>query len=367
MTPAAEGTAPPPGKNTLRNTPRTSINTIPLSTRGSPSPDWEKMDQQQRDTIFDLIDQLGRESREARGNKALSQERVVILNQETDSLRTGLINWACHGPSGPDIPQNIPLTGFQVDTLNERIRRELAYRGLPMITPIPRPPPPTSSIPPLQPPVPKATYYPITGTFDKSGPQPPRPTNDEPGAPPERSDWSPPPQPPSDRRQSAPTTSTRNYPPIPCKEDGPLFRRDITHSAELPPTYPNPNTTSSTVYVHNADPPPRGQAWKTGFTKAFDRYSSTNPDPRLRLTLRSVSYAPHYPNMLCLRVIHSPGLENSDLLHGIRGIAKRGFFGEGNINFSIARTFTDIIVTFGQESPSHHHKLRRQRRISPNS
>jgi len=55
--------------------------------------------------------------------------------------------------------------------------------------------------------------------------------------------------------------------------------------------------------------------------------------------------------MLCLRVTYSPGLENADLTQGLREVAKRGFFGKGNINFTIARTFTDIIATFGEGAP----------------
>ena len=297
-----------------------------------------------------MADQLEQESLEIKQNQLLSHPRGVILNQNTDAMKARLIDWACHGPSGVDIPQDIPLTRPQTRELNERIRREMAYRNLPMITPIPLPPPISGNIPPLRPPKGKDTYRPITGTYDK----PPR--RHDPAAPPERSDWTPPTQPPPrplrPQSQAPITTSTRNYPPIPYDEDRPLFKRHITHSSELPPPpYPNTNTTSSTVYVYNATPPPKGQAWKVGFTKAFDRPSTANPDPLLRLTLQSVTYAPHYPNMLCLRVAHTPGLENADRLHGIREVVRKGFFGEGNVKLKLARTFTDIIVTFEESGP----------------
>jgi len=64
--------------------------------------------------------------------------------------------------------------------------------------------------------------------------------------------------------------------------------------------------------------------------------------------------------MLYLRVTHTPGLENPDLLDGLQEFARRGCFGKNKVNFTIARTFTDIIVTFGEGAPGHQHKLRRQ-------
>jgi len=323
--------------HTLQNTPLTNINTIPLRTKGSPSLAGEELDHQQRETIYALIDQLERESFEIRQDKTLSHGRAVILNQDTDALRAGLIEWASYGPSGRDIPRYIPLTGFQVEVLNERIRKELAYRGLPMITPILRPQPHTTNIPPLQPPRPKEAYY-HHGRVQQTttGKKELDPTVT------------------ATTQVQRPLTSgtyhnERSQLSLYLLQRGhPLFRMDITHSAELPPTYPNPYTTSMTVFVYNGDKPPRGQAWKVGFTRAFDSRSAANSDTCLRMTLKSVSYAPHYPKMLCLRVIHSPGLENQDLLHGLREVARGGLFGKDNINCTITRTFTDIIVTFGE-------------------
>lgn len=109
---------------------------------------------------------------------------------------------------------------------------------------------------------------------------------------------------------------------------------------------PAPHTTSSTVYVHDASAPPKGQYWKLNFKWAFDRISGQHAVPSLRPTLTTVSYAQHYPNILCLRISHTPGLSNSDLTQSLQFLAKEKTFGPANNQFSISRTFTDIVVTF---------------------
>jgi len=98
------------------------------------------------------------------------QGRAVILNQETDLFRAHVLRWACNGPEGQDIPDDLPLNRSQVRILNERIRRAMAYKGLPMFTPVPLPPLPTSNIPPLRPARPRDSYRPITGIYDRAPP-----------------------------------------------------------------------------------------------------------------------------------------------------------------------------------------------------
>ena len=276
-----------------KHSPRTHTNAIPLSTRGSPSPEWEGIDSQQRNALYELIDQLEWENlkrQQEKENWRLSEGRKTIINQEADHMKAALLHWACFGPSGQDIPQDIPLTSFQVNILNERIRKELAYRGLPMITPIPRPPPPSSNIPPLHPSRPSTAYYPTTGTFDKAR------------APPEKSDWLPPSLTPPPTQQA---TTTRRNTTIARPDTNPLFTREFTHTSELPPSYPNEKTTSSTAYVHNVERPPKGYAWKAAFIKHFNNASSRLLNLHLRIKLENVSYAPHYPDMLCLRISHT--------------------------------------------------------------
>ena len=326
--------------HTIKNTPLTGSNINSLSTKGSLSPEEEEVDHQIWEAIWAVADQLEQESREKKESQSLHRSRGVILSQETDVMRAHLINWACHGPSGPDIPQDIPLTGPQTRELNERLRAKLAYQSLPMITPIPLPPPPSSNIPPLRPPRERDSYCPITGTYDKL------PGNSR-TAPSEVSDWHPPAR--STRGHQTPHTESK--PTRPTRDDNPLFIRDISHSAELPPTYPNNNTTRSTAYVCNANTPPKGQAWKPALTRIFNNTAVEDPDPRRRIRLESVTYAPHYPNMLCLRVSHSPGLENTELLQALKSLGEKKILGEKRNNFTIARTFTDIIVTTEKGGP----------------
>lgn len=208
-------------RHTLKNKPATDSNTNPLGTRGSTFPDWEDLDRLQRETLFDLIHKLEQEHVELKQDKSLSQERSTILLQETDPLRAHLYHWASHGPSGLDIPQDIPLTCSQVHVLNQRVRMELAHRGLPIITPIPLPPLPGTNLPPLRSHrLEDTSYRRITGTYDKHPPT--TGTFDKPGAP-ERSDWTPPLQAPGPRNHQrlTPKTGTIGYPPSHIKKTPP--------------------------------------------------------------------------------------------------------------------------------------------------
>ena len=89
---------------------------------------------------------------------------------------------------------------------------------------------------------------------------------------------------------------------------------------------------------------------ETRFQSDFDRTSSGHPSPRLSMSITSASYAPHYPNMLCLSIAHAPGLSNTDLLQALRRPAEGNVFGPGNNRFSLGYTFTDIFVTFEEDT-----------------
>jgi len=139
-------------QHTKRHTPLTHTNTTPLSTAGDISPNKEEMEEAQLEALFQLADQLERGSQRIKqdaANSTLFPGRAVTLNQETDPFRAFILGWACHGPSGRDIPGHLPLNRSQVRVLNERVRRVMANRGLQMITPVPLPPLPTTNVPPL--------------------------------------------------------------------------------------------------------------------------------------------------------------------------------------------------------------------------
>jgi len=146
----------------------------------------------------------------------------------------------------------------------------------------------------------------------------------------------------SSRNQRLVPPSQTTSPPT---RRGPL--QEDHHPEQGPPlSDPDPNTTSSTVYVYNTNTPPRGQSWKPAFKRAFDRISSGHPVQRLRVTLKTATYAPHYPNMICLRISHAAGLSNTDLLQALQKLGEGQAFGPNKNRFCVGRTFTDIVITF---------------------
>lgn len=112
-------------------------------------PDWRR-DQDQ--DLMDLTAQLVEEAHLAAQNQAsgtLFPSGAVAIKQEIDQLRAWVLDWASYGPGGKDIPSDTPLTRPQIRTLNDRISRLAAHKGV-SITPLPLPPHTKGTIPPLR-------------------------------------------------------------------------------------------------------------------------------------------------------------------------------------------------------------------------
>jgi len=53
--------------------------------------------------------------------------------------------------------------------------------------------------------------------------------------------------------------------------------------------------------------------------------------------------------MLCLRVIHEPGLSNDDLTKAISTLVENWVFGPFQNTFIIGRTFSNLIIIFQEQ------------------
>jgi len=123
--------------------------------------------------LAELTNQLEEETHQTalhQANKILFLIRAVIIQQEVDQIRAFIMDWACHGPAGKNMPNNIPLTGAQAREIDERLKRIAVLKGI-RIDSVPIPSPPLHA-----------------GIHPSAGRQPPdlQPKQH----PPERSDWS---------------------------------------------------------------------------------------------------------------------------------------------------------------------------------